>query len=144
MRNTFFFVSSCLLLCTVWACAENAAEKDSTATDESTSMTEEPQQDAASISGVYEISTATSTATVVVNHVEGNTFKFEITTATQSGCTGDLAGDATLAEDRTSRFSSELCNLTFQFSDESVIVEESDCEAHGMQCGFAGTYGKVM
>jgi uncharacterized protein (UPF0333 family) len=144
MKNIPCLFISGLLVLAVWACAENTADKDATAADASTSMVEKPQQDATSISGVYEISAATSTATVVVNHLEGNNFEFEITTATQSGCTGDLKGKATLADDKVSRFSSDLCNLIFKFYDESVTIEEGSCEAHGMQCGFAGTYEKAM
>ena len=144
MRITLSLVGSCLVFFSMMACTENSADTDSTTTEESTAIVEEPQQDAFSISGVYEIASPTSMATVVVQQLESNTFKFEITTATQSGCTGDLTGEAMLADDRSSSFTSELCNLTFEFSEDAVTIEEGDCEVHGMQCGFTGTYEKAM
>ncbi len=84
-----------------------------------------------------------SMATVVMNHAENGNFSFEIATANQKGCTGRLSGVVKMGDDLQGSFSSEDCQeLTFQFVTQGLKLEEENCEAHGMECGFAGIYEK--
>jgi len=150
MSNPLKLLACCFLFLTASACGETASDNSEYEQETPTRqdpIVEEESESLAAISGVYESASSEegmSSGTVVVNYLQDGTFEFEITTATQGGCTGDLMGEATIAEDKTSSFSSDMCNLTFEFRDQALTIEESECEAHGMQCGFAGTYEKQL
>lgn len=98
------------------------------------------------ISGTYESpynDGGVSSGTVVINNVKSNSFDFEISTAHQSGCNGIAEGTATLDENGDGKWSGSDCeSIIFKFDDNSLTVEETNCELHGMRCGFMGEYNK--
>lgn len=98
------------------------------------------------ISGTYESpynDGGVSSGTVEIKNVKANSFEFEITAAHQSGCTGYAEGTATLDKNIIGKWSSSNCeSLVFKFSEGKLMIEETNCELHGMRCGFMGEYSK--
>jgi hypothetical protein len=80
---------------------------------------------------------------LIIKYKENTEIEFEITTATQSGCTGDLKGIAKINSNGIATHNSSNCkSLTFEFKKDQIIVKEENCDVHGMKCFFSGTYQK--
>jgi hypothetical protein len=100
-----------------------------------------------SISGQYDFefhSAGVSFASVKIKYLGSKMFKFEISTAHESGCTGEASGTATIDDSGIGKFSGDGCKLlTFKFTSTKVRIEETECALHGMRCGFSGEYLKT-
>ena len=80
---------------------------------------------------------------LVIKYNKDREINFEITTATQSGCTGDLTGTAKIESNGIAYYGNSDCeSLTFEFKNNQIIVNEKNCNFHGMRCTFNGTYKK--
>lgn len=105
-------------------------------------------QELKGISGRYESTFnegGTSSGTVVINQKKGQEFTFEIIVANSKGCTGDLKGSIKVGTNKVGFFKSKTCKeLMFEFFSQEVKVQEKNCDEHGMNCWFAGTYKKKI
>ena len=74
--------------------------------------------------------------------LENQKFKFDITVAKSTGCTGQIEGIGTLDKNGVGTFSNNDCeNLTFNFYKSKVKITETNCDdMHGMNCYFEGEY----
>ncbi len=80
---------------------------------------------------------------LTIKHTENNEIEFDISTAHQTGCTGELKGIAKINSNGIAVHSSANCeSLTFEFKNSEVIVDEKNCDLHGMRCFFTGNYIK--
>ena len=80
---------------------------------------------------------------LTIKYNENNEIEFDISTAHQAGCTGELKGTAKINSNGIATHSSSNCkSLTFEFKNNQVIVKEKHCDLHGMRCFFSGTYKK--
>lgn len=80
---------------------------------------------------------------LIINYNHVNELAFEIHTAHESGCTGNLKGIAKISTTGVAKYSSETCDdLTFKFENDEVLVSENNCGHHGMRCYFTGKYKK--
>lgn len=69
-------------------------------------------------------------------------FLFYISTATESGCIGEVYGIIRIENDK-GKFSKELCKeLTIEIENENLFIDENECEYHGYSCYFYGKYIK--
>ena len=105
-------------------------------------------QDLKSIAGEYRtdnIKAQTQTSSYMsIYPVNGNKFKFELNTASASGCTGEMSGEVRIDLNKVGNFSTKDCKLKFEFFDNMVSVTEIDCfSGHGMNCWFSGDYKKT-
>ena len=100
-----------------------------------------------SISGQYDFeynSAGVSYASVKIEYSENNKFTFEISTAHESGCDGEVSGTATIDDSGIGKFSGDGCKLlTFKFTSTKLKIDETECDFHGMRCGFSGEYLKT-
>lgn len=81
---------------------------------------------------------------VTITHIENNQLQFQIKTAHELGCTGEIKAIIWVDENGFAEYQDEDCeSLTFKFKDNQLIVDERFCEYHGMRCHFAGDYVKV-
>ena len=101
----------------------------------------------ASISGQYDFefnSAGVSFGSVKIKYLGSEKFTFEISTAHQSDCQGELSGTATLDHNGIGHYTGYGCELlTFKFTSKKLTINETDCEYHGARCWFAGTYLKT-
>ena len=76
--------------------------------------------------------------------LENQKFKFDITVAKSTGCTGQIEGIGNLDKNGVGTFSNNDCGkLTFNFYKNKVKITETNCEdMHGMNCYFEGEYNK--
>ena len=76
--------------------------------------------------------------------LENQKFKFEITVAKSTGCTGQIEGIGTLDKNGVGTFSNNDCEkLTFNFYEKKVKITETNCDGmHGMNCYFEGEYNR--
>ena len=74
--------------------------------------------------------------------LENQKFKFDITVAKSTGCTGQIEGIGILDKNGVGIFSNSDCEkLTFNFYKNKVKITETNCdEMHGMNCYFEGEY----
>lgn len=80
---------------------------------------------------------------LIIKYNENNEIEFDISTAHQAGCTGELKGIAKINSNGIAIHSSSNCkSLTFEFKNNEVIVKENNCDLHGMRCFFSGNYKK--
>lgn len=80
---------------------------------------------------------------LIIKYNENQEIEFEITTAHQSGCTGELKGIAKIESNGIAKYSGSGCeSLTFEFKNNQVSIDEKNCEQHGMRCYFSGNYKK--
>jgi hypothetical protein len=80
---------------------------------------------------------------LIIKYTENNEIEFDISTAHQVGCTGELKGTAKIGSNGIATHSSSNCkNLTFEFKNNQVMVKEKNCDLHGVRCFFSGTYKK--
>jgi hypothetical protein len=80
---------------------------------------------------------------LIIKYTENYEIEFDISTAHQAGCTGELKGTAKINSNGIATHSSSNCeNLTFEFKNNTVLVKEKNCDLHGMKCYFSGTYKK--
>lgn len=100
-----------------------------------------------SISGQYDFeynSAGVSYASVKIDYSGNKKFTFEISTAHERGCTGEVSGTPTIDDRGIGKYSSdERKLLTFKFTSTKLIIDETDSELHGMRCGFSGEYLKT-
>lgn len=88
-------------------------------------------------------SNGTSFGRLIIKYTKNNEIEFDISTAHQSGCVGELKGTAKIDSDGIATHSSSNCkSLSFEFKNKKVIVKEKNCDLHGMRCFFSGTYEK--
>ena len=96
--------------------------------------------------GIYSYETNTSAGSFEVTDYYGDDkeFFYEISVATESGCTGEFTdGIAAFINGVWIEDESDDCKLKFIFSKNSVKIIESSCaNYHGVACSFAGTYYK--
>ena len=76
--------------------------------------------------------------------LENQKFKFDITVAKSTGCTGQIEGIGNLDKNGVGTFSNSDCGkLTFNFYKNKVKITEINCDdMHGMNCYFEGEYDK--
>lgn len=80
---------------------------------------------------------------LVIKYTNNGEINFNIRTAHQSGCTGELKGTAKINEIGIASYSGLGCeNVTFKFTKDQVSIKEKDCNQHGMRCYFSGIYKK--
>ena len=96
------------------------------------------------ISGTYHSSFnngGISEGSVIIKYAGDEKFEFEITTAHRAGCTGYVAGTATIDQNGIGSWSDEFCDsLIFHFLRDKLTIEEVDCGYHGIRCEFRGEY----
>ena len=99
------------------------------------------------ITGQYDFeynSEGVSYVSVKINYIGSNKFNFEITTAHQNGCTGEIEGIARINKSGVGIYSGENCKmLKFNFTAKKLIIDENECDLHGVRCWFTGEYIKV-
>jgi hypothetical protein len=85
-----------------------------------------------------------SYASVEIKHKKGRTIHFDIETAHIDGCIGKLNGELTLDSNLVGVFLTDIgTNIRFEFHNHNLkIVEQEDCQEHGMRCWFGGEYYK--
>ncbi len=88
-----------------------------------------------------------STAKVKVAN-DLKSLSFELVTATQSGCTGELNGDAVLQGGAVfvynAKYQDVECKLELKFSADTLVIAESGMCSHGAGCSFNGAYTKSI
>ena len=75
-----------------------------------------------------------------LNYISSNYSTFDINVGTPI-CNGSIQGSSRISDDGVAYYSTPTCkSLKFIFNNDDVYIEEKDCEEHGANCGFAGTY----
>jgi antitoxin component YwqK of YwqJK toxin-antitoxin module len=102
----------------------------------------------ASISGQYYGATNSAGynfGSVKIKYLGSKKFTFEIFTARQDKCQGDLSGTATLDHNGIGKYTDNHCELlTFKFTSKKLQINETDCLMHhGAWCYFSGIYLKT-
>jgi hypothetical protein len=100
----------------------------------------------AAISGEYEgiHNTEKSMASATIAYIGDNKIKFELVTATESGCVGEVEGVAIIGTDGIATYSAKDCQLlTFKFDSPKLSITEEHCDLHGARCDFEGEYLKA-
>ena len=78
-----------------------------------------------------------------LKHISDNLFCFEVSTATESGCVGDLKGLIELINLKNGIYSDSLCEkLEISVESDLLTIDEENCDYHGMRCAFYGKYKK--
>ncbi|MBR8535918.1 hypothetical protein KDU71_10150 [Carboxylicivirga sediminis] len=81
---------------------------------------------------------------VELEHIADNIFTFNISNGTESGCVGYLKGLIELTNLKEGIYAGENCKeIQFAFSNQMLILTEKNCDYHGMNCPFEGSYKKV-
>lgn len=97
------------------------------------------------ISGIYQSpfnNPEISMSTTEIKYIGNNRFDFKISLASVN-CTGLVEGTAKIDNNGFSNWSGSGCkSLTFKFTNRKVEIDEKDCNLHGMNCWFKGTYEK--
>ena len=77
---------------------------------------------------------------VEIKYKTGRTFYFDIETAHIDGCIGKLNGEFTLDSNLIGVYLTDIgTNIQFEFYNNRLrIVEQEDCQEHGMWCWFDG------
>ena len=101
-----------------------------------------------SLSGIYNSpfnKYGVSYGSVDIKYKGGRTFYFDIESGHISGCTGQLGGELVLDSNLAGMYlTSNGGNIRFEFYNHNLkIVEQEDCQEHGMRCWFDGEYAKV-
>lgn len=100
----------------------------------------------ANISGEYDAvgNTEKSIASAKIAYIGDNKIKFELVTATESGCVGEVEGVAIIGTDGIATYSAKDCQLlTFKFDSSKLSITEENCDLHGERCDFEGEYLKA-
>ncbi len=100
----------------------------------------------ANISGEYDAinNTEKSMASATLAYIGDNKIKFELVTATESGCVGEVKGVAIIGTDGIATYSAKDCQLlTFKFDSPKLSITEENCDLHGARCDFEGEYLKA-
>ena len=103
------------------------------------------QKDSNDITGIYQsaLNSDTYNASLTIKPRREGGYRFDLTTADQSGCTGEASGSFDIDDNRVGVWSGEDCaQLIFTFTSNRVKVQESECLLHGMKCAFEGDYTK--
>jgi hypothetical protein len=80
--------------------------------------------------------------TVDLKHIIDDLFSFEISNGT-AGCTGYLKGLVQLTDLKKGNYTGNLCaKLDFSIFTDELVIRENNCDFHGMQCPFEGSYRK--
>ncbi len=80
---------------------------------------------------------------VEFKYLGGRNLQFNISTAHESGCTGNASGTISVSNNR-GEYSGENCkSIVFIFKKNKITIDEKDCELHGMRCYFSGDYNKI-
>ncbi|KXX68773.1 hypothetical protein [Flammeovirga sp. SJP92] len=100
-----------------------------------------------SIEGNYEseYNSETYVGNLKLKFIADQFYYFTLSTGTSSGCTGHLKGIATFNDSGKGTYSNgKKCEkIEFLPSNTTLKIEETDCNAHGMQCSFNGGYKKT-
>ncbi|MBS2213658.1 hypothetical protein KEM09_19775 [Carboxylicivirga mesophila] len=100
---------------------------------------------ASEIEGRYEsnINSEKYLGSVELEHIADNTFAFSISNGTESGCAGYLKGLIELTDFKEGNYAVENCEeIQFVFSNQMLNLTEKNCDYHGMNCPFEGSYKK--
>ena len=98
------------------------------------------------IEGFYEeiFNSNKNTSTVELKYIFDDLFYFEISTADQSGCSGQIEGLINLIGLKSGKYSNKYCEeILFTILNNNLIVTEKQCDFHGIYCFFSGEYKKV-
>lgn len=77
-----------------------------------------------------------------LHYVSANLFKFELSITGSGSCSGFISGLITFKNNKA-LYKDEGCErLEFAMIDNHIKLGEDNCNYHGMQCEFAGTYAK--
>ncbi len=102
--------------------------------------------DVTKIQGSYSIEYNNSYKTLEVSYLGSNKFDFEISTASELGCTRDYAGQGVVDNFGSCLYYESQGGLIFNFntSNKTVKVEETGDISNSMggECAFGGTYKK--
>lgn len=135
-NRLFFLLCAGLLLA--------SCQEKTTPPPESAPTAEVPKGKRANFDGIYdhEANNDEFNGEMTIQHLGNDRFSFSISTGTATGCTGNVAGEATIGTDGAAVFSAPDCgSLRFSFDIGKVKVEEKACDAnHGMRCAYGGTY----
>ena len=98
-----------------------------------------------SLSGVYSSpfnKQGVCYGSIEIKRKSGRTFYFDIETAHIDGCIGKLNGEFILDSNLVGVYQTRNgANIRFEFHNYSLrIVEQEDCQEHGMRCWFDGMY----
>jgi len=98
-----------------------------------------------SLSGIYNSpfnKYGVSYGSVDIKYKSGRTFYFDIKTGHIDGCTGILNGEFILDSNLVGVYQTRNgANIRLEFNNHSLkIVEQEDCQEHGMRCWFDGEY----
>lgn len=77
-----------------------------------------------------------------LHYVSANLFKFEISISGSGSCTGFISGLITFKNNKAVYKDSGCQRLELVMDDHHIKLAENNCDYHGMQCEFAGTYAK--
>jgi len=98
-----------------------------------------------SLSGTYNSpfnKQGVSYGSVDIKYKRGRTFYFDIEAGHIDGCIGKLNGEITIDSNLVGVFLTDIgTKIRFEFHHHSLkIVEQEDCQEHGMWCWFDGEY----
>ena len=87
-----------------------------------------------------------SYGSIDIKYKSGRIIYFEIETGHQGGCMGKLSGELTIDSILTGVYLTDVgTKIRFEFTDNRLhIIEQGDCQEHGMRCWFGGWYEKVF
>jgi hypothetical protein len=82
--------------------------------------------------------------TIDIKYETGRIIYFDIETGRVDGCTGKLIGEVSLDSNLKGTYFTDVgTTIIFEFSKQSLhLIEQVDCQEHGMRCWFDGEYVK--
>lgn len=103
-----------------------------------------PDQKFYKMDGRYrELSSDSSQArNLKLHYVSANLFKFELSISGTSSCTGFISGLITFKNNKAVYKDTGCERLELIITENQIKLSESNCDYHGLQCEFAGSYVK--
>jgi hypothetical protein len=80
-------------------------------------------------------------SSISLQNISGDIFCFEISNGTESGCVGYLTGLVSLTNFSQGVYTQDSCEeLKFSFTPNELVLDETNCDYHGVRCPFSGKY----
>ncbi len=92
--------------------------------------------------GEYTYKSNSCAAYLTIYEVGSDYFEFYISSGCNSGCTGDIMENLYAYKENNKWVTYTDCDLEFEFKSNYVVITENDCDYHGVDCPFGGTYYK--
>ncbi|MBN2664855.1 MAG: hypothetical protein JXR68_14505, partial [Bacteroidales bacterium] len=98
--------------------------------------------------GTYSYETSSASAELEISEIDSYGISFNLHLATQSACTGDIPIDGYGTETAYGSNgvyiydNADGCTLLITFSGSKATISEVQCDLHGYECSFNGTYVK--